>query len=78
MIPREIQGAFYVYADISKFSQDAELFCNKLLAENKVAITPGLDFGQHRARQHVRFAFTTSMADLELGVERLTCALKKY
>ena len=78
VIPREIQGAFYVYADISKFSQDAELFCNKLLAENKVAITPGLDFGQHRARQHVRFAFTTSMADLELGVERLTCALKKY
>ena len=76
VIPDEIHGAFYVYADISKFSQDAELFCNKLLTEHKVAITPGTDFGHHKARQHVRFAFTTSMKDLELGIERLNNALK--
>ena len=78
VIPNEIHGAFYIYADISNFSHDAELFCNKLLSEHKVAITPGSDFGQHKARQHVRFAFTTSMDDLELGVERLNSALKKY
>ena len=76
VIPDEIHGAFYVYADISKFSQDAELFCNKLLTEHKVAITPGTDFGHHKARTHVRFAFTTSMKDLELGIERLNNALK--
>ena len=76
VIPDEIHGAFYVYADISKFSQDAELFCNRLLTEHKVAITPGTDFGHHKARQHVRFAFTTSMKDLELGIERLNSALK--
>ena len=78
IIPSEIHGAFYIYADISNFSQDAELFCSKLLTEHKVAITPGSDFGQHKARQHVRFAFTTSMDDLELGIERLNGALKKY
>ena len=78
VIPNEIHGAFYIYADISNFSQDAEFFCSKLLTEHKVAITPGSDFGQHKARQHVRFAFTTSMDDLELGVERMNSALKKF
>ena len=76
VIPREIQGAFYIYADISRFSQDSEHFCNSLLNEHHVAITPGTDFGQYKASQHVRFSFTTSMEDLELGIERLKIALK--
>ena len=76
VIPREIQGAFYIYADISRFSQDSEHFCNSLLNEHHVAITPGTDFGQYKASQHVRFAFTTSMENLELGIERLKIALK--
>ena len=76
IIPEEIHGAFYVYADISKFSQDSERFCDSLLTQQKVAITPGTDFGQYRAKQHVRFAFTTSMEDLSIGVERLKSTLK--
>ena len=76
VIPTEIQGAFYIYADISRFSQDSEHFCNSLLNEHHVAITPGTDFGQYKASQHVRFAFTTSMENLELGIERLKIALK--
>ena len=76
VIPREIQGAFYIYADISRFSQDSEHFCNSLLNEHHVATTPGTDFGQYKASQHVRFAFTTSMENLELGIERLKIALK--
>ena len=76
IIPEHIHGAFYVYADISKFSQDSELFCNSLLTQQKVAITPGTDFGQYRAKQHVRFAFTTSMENLSIGVERLKSTLK--
>jgi aspartate/methionine/tyrosine aminotransferase len=43
----------------------------RVLEEAGVAITPGCDFGVHRARAHVRFAYTRSMADLEEGVERL-------
>ena len=76
VIPTEIQGAFYIYADISRFSEDSELFCNSLLNEHHVAITPGTDFGQYKASQHVRFSFTTSMENLELGIERLKIALK--
>lgn len=76
IIPDEIHGAFYVYADISKFSPDSEIFCDSLLTRQKVAITPGTDFGQYRAKQHVRFAFTTSMEDLSEGIERLKSTLK--
>ena len=70
-----IQGAFYVYADISNFSQDSEAFCRDILNKHYVAITPGTDFGKHNAKKFVRFAFTTSMENLELGIVRLKSAL---
>ena len=70
-----IQGAFYIYANISKYSDDSEEFCRDLLNNYKVAITPGADFGEIKANEFVRFAFTTSMDNLEIGVERLRSAL---
>lgn len=70
-----IQGAFYIYADISKFSDDCEKFCNDMLEDHGVALTPGTDFGDFESKSHVRFAFTTDMDSLELGVERLQNAL---
>ena len=39
-------GAFYIYVDISKFSNDSLSFCKRVLDEAGVAITPGLDFDQ--------------------------------
>ncbi len=75
VVPDVIQGAFYIYANISKFSDSAEDFCKTMLEEHGVAITPGTDFGEHQGESFVRFAFTTSMEDLQLGVERLTAAL---
>jgi aspartate/methionine/tyrosine aminotransferase len=67
-------GAFYIYADCSKFSQNSESFCSELLEQTGVAITPGIDFGQFKADHFVRFAYTTSMKKLIEGVTRL----KKY
>ena len=64
-------GGFFVYADSSRFAADSEVFCRELLEAVGVAITPGLDFGRHRAASHVRFAYTIEMAKLEDGVERL-------
>lgn len=74
-LPDNIQGAFYIYADISKFSDDCETFCRDLLEEHGVALTPGSDFGDFECKSHVRIAFTTDMDSLELGVERLQSAL---
>ena len=70
-----IQGAFYVYVDISKFSDDCEKFCHDMLEDHGVALTPGTDFGDFDSKSHVRIAFTTDMESLELGVERLQNAL---
>ena len=70
-----IQGAFYVYANISKFSDDCEKFCHDMLEDHGVALTPGTDFGDFESNSHVRIAFTTDMDSIELGVQRLQNAL---
>jgi aspartate/methionine/tyrosine aminotransferase len=70
-IPVLPSGGFFVYADCSRFSADSQEFCRDLLRATGVAITPGLDFGRHRAEAHVRFAYTIAMAKLEDGVQRL-------
>ena len=71
VIPVTPQGAFYLYADCSRFTDDSFAFSQRLLEEAGVAITPGLDFGTHRAAQHVRFAYTTDIPQLQEGVERI-------
>jgi aspartate/methionine/tyrosine aminotransferase len=70
-IPVTPDGAFYLYADCSRFTDDSYRFAQRLLEEAGVAITPGVDFGTHRSEQHVRFAYTTSLENLREGVRRL-------
>ncbi|QAB16067.1 aminotransferase class I/II-fold pyridoxal phosphate-dependent enzyme [Hydrogenovibrio thermophilus] len=70
-------GAFYLYWDISAFSDDAEAFCLELLHETGVALTPGTDFGDYRAKQHVRLAYTNDEATLLRAVDKLKGALLK-
>ena len=70
-IPVEPHGAFYLYADCSAFTKDSLQFANELLEHTGVAVTPGIDFGQNAPQQYVRFAYTTSMENLQEGVERL-------
>jgi aspartate/methionine/tyrosine aminotransferase len=65
------EGAFYLYADISAFSDDSFDFARKLLDQAAVAITPGRDFGSFRSDKFVRFAYTTDLERLKLGVERI-------
>ena len=76
-IPVVPQGAFYLYADCSRFTDDSERFARELLEQAGVAITPGLDFGRHRARQHVRFSYANTRANLEEGVRRLAEFLRR-
>lgn len=67
----EPQGAFYIYANVSRLTPDSRAFCWKLLEEAGVAVTPGEDFGQHRAAEHVRFSYATSLNDLREGISRI-------
>lgn len=70
-IPSEPQGAFYIYADIRALASDGQDFARRLIEEEAVATTPGVDFGDHGARHHVRFAYTTDVARLEAALERI-------
>jgi aspartate/methionine/tyrosine aminotransferase len=70
-IPVQPEGAFYLYADCSRFTADSFAFSQQLLEEVGVAITPGIDFGSWRAAEHVRFAYTTALENLQEGVRRL-------
>lgn len=74
-VPCSPQGAFYIYADASRFTDDTQRFCLNLLEEHGVALTPGVDFGHYRASEHLRFSYTTSMDRLELAVDRLARVL---
>ena len=67
----EPQGAFYLYADCSKFTDDSFEFCHTLLQRAGVAITPGKDFGSHQSQRYVRFAYTTSLEQLEKGIDKI-------
>ena len=70
-IPVTPQGAFYLYADCSRFTRDSEAFARELLERAGVAITPGLDFGANRPERHVRFSYANTVDNLREGVRRL-------
>lgn len=70
-IPNTPVGALYLYANVSKFTDDSKQFCMDLLERDGIAVTPGADFGVYRASEHIRFAYTTSMEQLQKGVARL-------
>ncbi|WP_165665035.1 pyridoxal phosphate-dependent aminotransferase [Metapseudomonas otitidis] len=74
----EPEGAFYLYADVSAFTQDAYAFCQHFIETEHVAFTPGLDFGRHLAGQHVRFAYTQSLSRLEEAVARIARGLQSW
>ncbi|HXZ92762.1 MAG TPA: pyridoxal phosphate-dependent aminotransferase [Burkholderiales bacterium] len=70
-VPVKPNGAFYVYADCSRFGVDAKRFAIELLEKEGVAATPGVDFGVNGTRSRLRFAYTRAMADLQEGASRI-------
>ena len=66
-----VDGAFYLYADVSKFSNDSFDFTKRLLDEAHVAATPGVDFDPVNGRHFVRFCYAGSAADMREAVERI-------
>lgn len=75
-VPVEPQGAFYIYANCSKFTSDSYAFCLDMLERAGVAVAPGIDFGTHQAGTHVRFSYPKPIAVLAEGVARLERYLK--
>ena len=72
-----VDGAFYLYADVSEFSDDSFDFAKRLLEEAHVAATPGVDFDPIDGRHFVRFSYAGSTADMKEAVERIGAWLRK-
>jgi aspartate/methionine/tyrosine aminotransferase len=65
-------GAFYLYADVSRFTSDSYEFARKMLEEAHVAATPGVDFDPLHGRSFVRFSYARSAAEMRDAVARIT------
>ncbi|KPF91467.1 aminotransferase [Novosphingobium sp. AAP83] len=65
-------GAFYIYADASEFTQDSLAFCTELLRDTGVCIAPGIDFDPVNGHRFIRFSFAVSTPLIEEAVRRMT------
>jgi len=64
-------GAFYVYVDVSDYTDDSVRFCTQVLEKAGVAITPGLDFDPVEGHKWVRLSYARSTKDIREGLIRL-------
>ncbi|CAH0496339.1 aminotransferase class I/II-fold pyridoxal phosphate-dependent enzyme [Novosphingobium sp. CECT 9465] len=64
-------GAFYIYADASEFTDDSLAFCERLLRDTGVCAAPGIDFDPVDGRRFIRFSFAVSTPLVEEAVRRL-------
>jgi aspartate/methionine/tyrosine aminotransferase len=67
-----VDGAFYLYADVSKFTDDSLDFTRRMLEEAHVAATPGVDFDPVHGRSFVRLSYARSTDDMRTAVARIT------
>ena len=66
-----VDGAFYIYADVSKFTNDSLDFTTRMVREAGVATTTGLDFDPYNGNRYIRMSFAGSPAEMRLAVKRL-------
>jgi aspartate/methionine/tyrosine aminotransferase len=72
-----VDGAFYLYADISRFSGDSLDFAKRMLVEAGVAATPGIDFDPVNGHNFLRFCYAGSAAEMHEAVARIGAWLKR-
>jgi len=66
-----VDGAFYLYADVSRFSDDSLDFAKRMLEEAGVAATPGVDFDPAHGKNFIRFCYAGSAAEMKEAVQRI-------
>lgn len=70
-VPVPPDGAFYVYFDVSGTGMTSWQFCERVLQEQHVALTPGKDFGHCGADRYVRLSYAASADKLREAIRRL-------
>lgn len=70
------QGAFYLYVDISDFSDDSTVFCKALLEQAGVCAVAGRDFDKAQGHRFMRLSYAGSMDDVREAATRLRSHLQ--
>ena len=71
-----VDGAFYLYVDTSRFSDDSFDFAKRMLEQAGVAATPGVDFDPIHGRNFLRLCYAGSHEDMREAVTRIGAWLK--
>jgi aspartate/methionine/tyrosine aminotransferase len=69
-------GAFYLYADVSRFTADSNAFAKSMLRDIGVAVTPGIDFDQDRGANFLRLCYAGPEHAMREAARRITAWLK--
>lgn len=72
-----VDGGFYLYADVSRFSNDSLDFAKRMLNEANVAATPGIDFDPVNGHNYLRFCYAGSTPEMYEAVKRIGGWLKR-
>lgn len=67
----EPEGAFYIYADVSRYTRSSLAFCYEMLEQTGIALAPGVDFDPVGGGPFVRFFTAVSTQEIEMALERL-------
>ena len=70
-IASPMDGAFYAYVDVSRFTNDSMAFARRMLSEIDVAATPGFDFDPKDGQHTMRFSYAGSLEEMNEAVDRL-------
>jgi aspartate aminotransferase len=66
-------GAFYLFVNITQVSNDSLNFAKDLLAQQEVAVVPGVGFG---SEGYFRFSFATDIESIRTGIKRIESFVK--
>ena len=66
-----MDGGFYAYCDVSRFTNDSMDFARRMIAQAHVAATPGIDFDTVNGHRTMRFSYAGAPADIATAIDRL-------
>jgi aspartate/methionine/tyrosine aminotransferase len=69
-LPTLPEGAFYLFADASRFGADSKQLASEILERAHVGVCPGIDFGR-AGEGKLRFCYAVSESTLETALDQL-------
>jgi aspartate/methionine/tyrosine aminotransferase len=75
-IASPMDGAFYAYVDVTRFTNDSMEFAKRMLSEIDVAATPGLDFDPVEGQRSMRMSYAGSHLEIAEAIDRMAVWLQ--